>query len=221
MGRQHPPARPHRHRPRRHRLPRQPARGRIPRRRRDHPGLAKVSAAPALPDDQPAAALWWRITAELGALPETVCVDPHLDDTFRAALAEHLSPVAVNALVTSPSWPSIIDAADLAQRAGWRITDLVTIADHIDPTESDPGQGLLSEGRCPTRERPAPIRVAPSDDVHATIANKPPAAVSRTQVARAYRSASHHGSGMVPDDAARTSAIRSRAIPGPPNPPAP
>ena len=79
------------------------------------PLLAKVSAAPALPDDQPAAALWWRITAELGALPETVCVDPHLDDTFRAALAEHLSPVAVNALVTSPSglpsstpstWPS-------------------------------------------------------------------------------------------------------------------
>ncbi len=107
------------------------------------PLLAKVSAAPALPDDQPAAALWWRITAELGALPETVCVDPHLDDTFRAALAEHLSPVAVNALVTSPSWPSIIDAVDLAQRAGWRITDLVTIADHIDPTESDPGQGLL------------------------------------------------------------------------------
>ncbi|HRW01637.1 MAG TPA: MobF family relaxase [Tetrasphaera sp.] len=105
------------------------------------PLLEQASTGPALPDDQPAAALWWRLTAHLEAIPESVCVDPHLESAVLSALTDAAPPDRIAHLTGSGSWPAILDAVDLAHRAGWSMPQLVDIAAAGD--DSDPAQALL------------------------------------------------------------------------------
>ena len=105
------------------------------------PLLDRVGTGPALPDDQPAAALWWRLTGHLTAIPDTVCVDPHLENTFLSVLTD-LPQERVDDLTRSGAWPAILDAVDLAHRAGWSLTRLAEVAAAAS-SDSDPGQALL------------------------------------------------------------------------------
>ncbi|MGW0160793.1 hypothetical protein ACWDUN_15930 [Mycobacterium sp. NPDC003323] len=81
-----------------------------------------------LPDEQPAAALWWRI---IGALsPTTTLATTHsrlrpawlrdLDDTFGTALAE--------TICADPAWPGLVAAISAADPHTWTPRDLLQLA---------------------------------------------------------------------------------------------
>ncbi|TRW79521.1 AAA family ATPase [Mycolicibacterium sp. 018/SC-01/001] len=81
-----------------------------------------------LPDEQPAAALWWRIVGALS--PTTTLATTHsrlrpawlrdLDDTFGTALAE--------TICADPAWPGLVAAISAADPSAWTPRDLLQLA---------------------------------------------------------------------------------------------
>lgn len=90
--------------------------------------LIKAAHQKPLPDEQPAAALWWRI---IGALsPTTTLATTHsrlrpgwlrdLDDIFGTALAE--------TICADPAWPGLVAAISAADPTTWTPWDLLQLA---------------------------------------------------------------------------------------------
>jgi len=106
----------------------------------------RAAAGPALPDEQPAAALWWRLTDHLSipdaprspgrpstsATPKTsgTCVAAGGPETAAhrwGALAASLHP----ALTEDVGWPALAASLDRAQVSGWDVTtELPRLAAH-------------------------------------------------------------------------------------------
>ena len=89
--------------------------------------LAAVAAQRPLPDDLPAAALWWRLTphlapAAVAAGPGTTVVRPD----WYTALLTLLPDEHGQRVLATPAWPALVAAVTVGIRDGWSPTDLLT-----------------------------------------------------------------------------------------------
>ncbi|HSS23787.1 MAG TPA: MobF family relaxase [Mycobacterium sp.] len=111
--------------------------------RPDLPALVRnVAAQQPLPDELPAAALWWRLAAEL--TPTATLDTPNTG--LRPAWIAHLHTVfgsaAAETIVADPSWPGLVSAVNAADPTRWTPADLLYVAaEHladIDPDHTIP-----------------------------------------------------------------------------------
>ncbi len=89
--------------------------------------LHAAAEAGLLPDDHPAAALWWRIARHLTpAVAAALDNDQPLTTTWSTTLADTVGADRAHQLQTSPWWPALVTAIDHGIRQGWAPTDLLT-----------------------------------------------------------------------------------------------
>jgi len=84
-----------------------------------------------LPDEQHAAALWWRLMPHLG--PAALTADEHsanlLQPDWRPALADLVGTSKADYLQKAPAWPALVAAVDEAcQHHGWSPTEILSTA---------------------------------------------------------------------------------------------
>lgn len=101
--------------------------------------LATAAAAGPLPDDHPAAALWWRIHRALPpAIAQGATVD--VDQDWSRTLDTVLGAEPAAAIQTSSSWPALHALIERGMARGWTVADLLA-----DPPTgvSDPTERLI------------------------------------------------------------------------------
>ncbi len=111
--------------------------------RPDLPTLVRAAAAAhPLPDELPAAALWWRLSAELTS---TATLDtPHtaLRPAWITDLHNVFGSAAAEAILADPAWPGLVSAVNAADSTRWTPADLLNVAaEHladIDPDHAIP-----------------------------------------------------------------------------------
>ncbi|MBN9618494.1 MAG: relaxase domain-containing protein [Actinobacteria bacterium] len=87
---------------------------------------AMVTAATAdrhLPDEQPAAALWWRMSRHLSPAAVTATARSGastLRPSWTGALAEVLGDERARRVLSDPAWPALVAAVNTAARSGWQ-----------------------------------------------------------------------------------------------------
>ncbi|MGY1683150.1 MobF family relaxase [Geodermatophilus sp. SYSU D01176] len=157
--------------------------------------LAAVAAGRPLPDDLPAAALWWRLAPHLSPAtvppigPDAVALRPEWCTVLFGLLpAEHTQRV-----LGAPAWPALVAAVITGIRAGWSPADLLgaavtglpaTVA--VDRAGDEIAEALVF--RVAALSDPAPIDVLeplpadlqPPDDAHLLL----PVDVSTTATAQ-------------------------------------
>ncbi|MEO5663415.1 MAG: MobF family relaxase [Nocardioides sp.] len=89
------------------------------------------TAARPLPDEQQAAALWWRLVPHLG--PAALDADEHsanlLQPTWRTELAEMVGTTKADYLQKTPAWPALVAAIDEAcEHHDWSPNDILSSA---------------------------------------------------------------------------------------------
>ncbi len=111
--------------------------------RPDLPTLVRAAAtAQPLPDELPAAALWWRLSAELTS--KATLDTPHtaLRPTWITDLHKAFGSAAAEAIIGDPAWPGLVSAVNAADPTRWTPADLVNVAaEHladIDPDHTIP-----------------------------------------------------------------------------------
>ncbi|WP_433600382.1 MobF family relaxase [Nocardia sp. CA-135953] len=81
-----------------------------------------------LPDEQPAAALWWRLHRHLNGA-ETHATRPNLlRPQWLSALREVLGTAIATSLIDEPSWPRLVGAVESADPTVWQPRDLLSVA---------------------------------------------------------------------------------------------
>ncbi|WP_256791953.1 MobF family relaxase [Terrabacter sp. Ter38] len=92
----------------------------------DH--LRRAATSSPLPDDHPAAALWWRISRHVAP---AVAVDTahHQHDALTTSwlsrVSETFGPQHAGELQASPWWPALVTSIDHALQRGWTLADLL------------------------------------------------------------------------------------------------
>ena len=91
---------------------------------------AKTNPRP-LPDEQQAAALWWRLVPHLG--PAALGADEHsanlLQPAWRTALSELVGAARADYLQKAPAWPALVAAVDEAcEHHGWSASEILSTA---------------------------------------------------------------------------------------------
>ncbi|SMO91173.1 DNA primase, catalytic core [Geodermatophilus aquaeductus] len=140
--------------------------------------LAAVAAQRPLPDELPAAALWWRLAPHLA--PATVATGPDgagLRPDWCSALLELLPDDHGQRVLAGPAWPALVAAVSTGIRGGWSPADLLAAATAGLPTgtDGDPTGTGVAEAlvfRVAALTDPAPVETAeplpadlqPSDD---------------------------------------------------------
>jgi conjugative relaxase-like TrwC/TraI family protein len=111
--------------------------------RPDLPTLVRAAAtAQPLPDELPAAALWWRLSAELTS--KATLDTPHtaLRPTWITDLHNVFGSAAAEAIAADPAWPGLVSAVNAADPTRWTPADLLNVAaEHladIDPDRTIP-----------------------------------------------------------------------------------
>ena len=111
--------------------------------RPDLPTLVRAAAtAQPLPDELPAAALWWRLSAELTS--KATLDTPHtaLRPTWITDLHKVFGSAAAETIVADPAWPGLVSAINAADPTRWTPADLLNVAaEHladIDPDHTIP-----------------------------------------------------------------------------------
>ena len=91
--------------------------------------LTQVCAAGVLPDDHPAAAIWWRITGHLTpAGSADLDGQQQLAGSWTDRLPELVGPERAARLQGSRWWPVLVTAVDTALHHGWPLHQLLTPA---------------------------------------------------------------------------------------------
>ncbi|WP_166503791.1 MobF family relaxase [Modestobacter italicus] len=94
----------------------------------DVAALVRTSAGRALPDEQPAAALWWRLTGHLS--PAVLAADDAAARTLRPDwtpdLSEVLGSAAADRVVADPHWPALVAAVGEGGANGWQPAQLLS-----------------------------------------------------------------------------------------------
>jgi DNA primase catalytic core len=84
-----------------------------------------------LPDEQPAAALWWRLSAHLSPAALSASNDSR-SDTLRpewtSLLTDIIGDHAVSRVLADPAWPTLVAAVTHARHDGWTPTQVLTAA---------------------------------------------------------------------------------------------
>ena len=111
--------------------------------RPDLPTLVRAAAtAQPLPDELPAAALWWRLSAELTS--KATLDTPHtaLRPTWITDLHNVFGSAAAETIIADPAWPGLVSAINAADPTRWTPADLLNVAaEHladIDPDRTIP-----------------------------------------------------------------------------------
>ena len=111
--------------------------------RPDLPTLVRTAAtAHPLPDELPAAALWWRLSAELTS--KATLDTPHtaLRPTWITDLHNVFGSAAAETIIADPAWPGLVSAVNAADPTRWTPADLLNVAaEHladIDPDHTIP-----------------------------------------------------------------------------------
>ncbi len=90
----------------------------------DVPAMVTAAAAARhLPDEQPAAALWWRMSRHLSPASVTATARSGastLRPSWTGALAEILGDERVRRVLSDPAWPALVAAVNTAVGAGWQ-----------------------------------------------------------------------------------------------------
>ena len=84
---------------------------------------AAAAAARHLPDEQPAAALWWRMSRHLSPASVTATARSGaltLRPSWTSALAEILGDDRARRVLSDPAWPALVAAVNTAVGAGWQ-----------------------------------------------------------------------------------------------------
>ncbi|SNS69741.1 DNA primase, catalytic core [Geodermatophilus pulveris] len=143
--------------------------------------LAAVAAQRPLPDDLPAAALWWRLAPHL--TPATVRAAGSgaaaLRPDWCTTLFGLLPAGPAQRVLADPAWPALVAAVTTGIRAGWTAADLLTAAtsDLPEPVTADRACDAVADAlvfRVAALTGPAPIETTeplppdlqPPDDAH-------------------------------------------------------
>jgi DNA primase catalytic core len=124
-----------------------------------------------LPDDDAAAALWWRICRHLSpSLSAQVNRNATLISSWESKLAELVGTERAEALQASPWWPALVTAVDQGLQRGWRLEDLLratTSAPHpaVDPCQATVWRISVGLDPLPDDERSEPRPSSASDDL--------------------------------------------------------
>jgi DNA primase catalytic core len=90
-----------------------------------------VGGESPLPDEQPAAALWWRLSRHLSPAA-TTATEQSVSDTLRPdwtpVLADIVGAEAAHRVLADPAWPALVAAVTHARRDGWKADQLLTTA---------------------------------------------------------------------------------------------
>jgi DNA primase catalytic core len=90
-----------------------------------------VAAEGPLPDEQPAAALWWRLAGHLSPAAMTA-TDHSESETLRPewtpALADIVGNAAAARIMADPAWPSLVAAVTHAGREGWEPDQILSMS---------------------------------------------------------------------------------------------
>jgi DNA primase catalytic core len=90
-----------------------------------------VAADGPLPDEQPAAALWWRLAGHLSPAAMTA-TDHSESETLRPewtpALAEIVGEAPAARIMADPAWPSLVAAVTHAGREGWEPDQILSMS---------------------------------------------------------------------------------------------
>ncbi|MEV6099429.1 MobF family relaxase [Nocardia sp. NPDC051981] len=102
--------------------------------------LTRAATERPLPDDMPAAALWFRLGLDPSAL-QTTTEATHLRPDWTTHLHELLGAEIANTIIASPAWPRLVAAVDHGTDAGWDPHELLTTAHELltATTPDDPG----------------------------------------------------------------------------------
>ncbi|MGY5884164.1 MobF family relaxase [Modestobacter lacusdianchii] len=139
--------------------------------------LAAVAAQRPLPDDLPAAALWWRLSPHV--TPATVLAQgsagPRPD--WCATLLGRLPDEQAGRVLADPAWPALVAAVTNGIRTGWPPADLLTAAfAGLPPAVTGDATGLaealvfrvaaLTDPSAAHHPEPLPHDLQPPDDAH-------------------------------------------------------
>jgi DNA primase catalytic core len=139
--------------------------------------LAAVAAQRPLPDDLPAAALWWRLAPHVA--PATVLAQgstgPRPD--WCATLLGRLPDERAGRVLADPAWPALVAAVTNGIRTGWSPADLLTAAlAGLPPAVTGDAPGLaealvfriaaLTDPAPVNHPEPLPADLQPPDDAH-------------------------------------------------------
>ena len=112
--------------------------------RPDLPALVRELATQRpLPDELPAAALWWRLTAELTSTATLDTAHTALRPTWITNLHNVFGSAVAEAIIADPAWPGLVSAVNAADPTHWTPADLLNVAaehladihpDHTIPT---------------------------------------------------------------------------------------
>ncbi|MBN9618299.1 MAG: TrwC relaxase, partial [Actinobacteria bacterium] len=88
-----------------------------------------VGGESPLPDEQPAAALWWRLSRHLSPAA-TTATDHSVSDTLRPdwtpVLGDIVGADAADRVLADPAWPALVAAVTHARRDGWDAEQLLS-----------------------------------------------------------------------------------------------
>ncbi|MEU6585875.1 MobF family relaxase [Nocardia sp. NPDC046763] len=102
--------------------------------------LTRAAAERPLPDEMPAAALWFRLGLDPSAMQ--VAIDAsHLRPDWTTHLHRLLGDDLADTITTSPAWPRLVAAIDHGTDAGWHAHELLTTAHELltAAAHDDPG----------------------------------------------------------------------------------
>lgn len=107
--------------------------------RPDLPALVRAAATERpLPDELPAAALWWRLAAEL--TPTATVDTPHtgLRPAWITDLHNVFGSAAAESIVADPAWPGLVSAVNATDPTRWTPADLLHVAaEHLADLDPD------------------------------------------------------------------------------------
>ncbi|WP_233498799.1 MobF family relaxase [Blastococcus sp. TF02A-26] len=140
--------------------------------------LAAVAAQRPLPDDLPAAALWWRLAPHVA--PATVPAAPGATrprPDWCPTLVGRLPDEQARRVLADPAWPALVAAVTTGLRTGWSPADLLTAAfAGLPPAVTGDAAGLaealvfriaaLTDPAPVHHPEPLPADLQPPDDAH-------------------------------------------------------
>ena len=101
--------------------------------RPDLPAVVReVAAARPLPDEMPAAALWWRLAPQLSSVATLEGSHAALRPDWVREVHAVFGSVAAQAIIADPAWPALVSAVNAADPLRWTPHDLLQVAaDHL------------------------------------------------------------------------------------------
>jgi conjugative relaxase-like TrwC/TraI family protein len=141
--------------------------------------LTAVAAEHTLPDEQPAAALWWRLSRHLTPAAAAATAGSGaatLRPAWTPILAELLGAARAHRVTTDPAWPALVAAVDAAPRDEWTPHRLVRVAVELALTgggevaDSDLAPALVWRVAMLTDPAPLDYETAPPDPAQAELA---------------------------------------------------